>query len=810
MSINKRKIVIYLVIFYIAVLSLISVSYFFYTNNYFDSFAFNYAKQNQEQYSSELNILIKDEYDYYIANNPKSKVIANGVITDNLITYENVTINMEANNLNIYNLAIRDKYLFLLKENSNEYGVINVDELIDQVILSTKATTIMLMDSTGHIYYNKNDTERTLTSYLDSNTNDYIQKYFSKNISDVLKDKRNGEDIFLSFHTLDNYKNLYLMESFLRKDIRPMYYQYDMMFIIGLVFYTTIMIGIQIYIFKTIHIKNAEIESSKVRYLYTKPYIIKINFKGKIKRINKRVKDKIIDINNYSNINELSVADFDSQISMMDIILRQAPLTIAFEEKRIRFIPLKYTFGYHLVGEDVTDRQVNIEEMRMLAYYDKVTMQPNESYFKSDLSMFISSMDYDYKKATAVIFDISGFNFMNKVFGKQTCDVILYRLGKLLKDEAQNYKGIVYNTEEDKFVVFFSNNKDKVEKFVKHIFELVKKPVQIEQNNINVILNAGIYYFEESDTDENAPKRIYDALMVALNKSKESSLYSYIVYDDVLKVNVSKINIMTKDLINAIKKEEEITVYLQPQYDNHKKLIVGFEALVRWDNPNYINVSPQVYIEIAENNNLIIPMGQLIMKQTFILAQKLKEYDVAISMNVSPVQILQDGFVDDFLKLYKSYNLKDGSIAVEVTETFLITSLRVVNEKLKILKANGISIHLDDFGTGYSSLPYLRELSIDTVKIDREFIRYLETDKKDRTIVKMLINLVNSLELEIIAEGVEDDYQNNYLYKNGCDIIQGYIISPAVPFEKALELLQQYNVDKTKKLKVQERRQGRL
>lgn len=819
MKVNNKKTKTLLIILYILFLSLVVFAYIMFTNAFFDSFAKDYATNNQQLYSDTLADFIKDEQ---ISFNSDKKglfefeeglivdgTIIHTVILENSLTKE-IEIDVLLNNsfLSQYNLAIKGGYLFLLKD--QDYRVIKVLDILSKIMPNSTANTIMIMDNTGSIYYNKNDDSYILNNYLEGNTTTYINDFFSKNIDGVIKDKSNGNSIYLSFATLKNYDDLYLMESYLQTDIASKYGQYDVIFIIGLIVHTIVLIALQIYIFRSIHIENAEIESSKIRYLYSKPYILKISFKGNIRRINRKMINEIDRIRQYKNVNEFDTSDLKEKEVMLQV-KREKAFTTTLGNKTIRFIPLKYSMGYHLVGEDITNKDDNIEVMRKLAYYDRVTKLPNYSYFVHQLRKDILDSSFNYKKTAAVILDVKDFDFMNKIFGRQTSDTILEHIGLFVKEQTSGQDINVYNAYQDKFLLVFNNMKDEkdVTTFMNDLYLTLTKPLKVEENLINVDFSVGIYYFEEVDVTPEAITRIYESLLVALEKAKDTKVSTYIIYDDTLKRYVSKRDEMAVDLVKAIKKEE-IVVYLQPQYDNRKQKIVGFEALARWDNPKYINSSPQEFITMAERQNLIIDIGNLVMKQTFAVAKKLEKYNLCISLNVSPVQILQDGFVTELLTLYNSYHLKPGSIAVEITETFLITSLRKVNAKLRILKANGIGIHLDDFGTGYSSLPYLRELEIDTIKIDRAFVQYLETDKQDREIVRMLITLVKNLNFNVIAEGIEDEYQNNYLYKNGCDVIQGFILSKAVPYEQALVLLEDYNINKTKNLKVEKKKRGRL
>jgi EAL domain-containing protein (putative c-di-GMP-specific phosphodiesterase class I) len=242
---------------------------------------------------------------------------------------------------------------------------------------------------------------------------------------------------------------------------------------------------------------------------------------------------------------------------------------------------------------------------------------------------------------------------------------------------------------------------------------------------------------------------------------------------------------------------------LQAQYNNDLERIVGFEALIRWTNPKYSSESPLKFIQMAEKNNMIVDIGRIALHETFMIAKELEPYDVHISLNISPVQMLQAGFVNEIMTVFDQYDLKKGSISLEITETFLIDSFELVINKLNILKRHGFNIHLDDFGTGYSSLQYLRDLPVNTIKIDKAFIDDIERDVHSRAIVTMISNLAKNINLDVIAEGIETEKQNQFVYKAGCNVIQGYIISPPVPKDKAIELIKTYNIDKTKKLQVQ-------
>jgi EAL domain-containing protein (putative c-di-GMP-specific phosphodiesterase class I) len=254
-----------------------------------------------------------------------------------------------------------------------------------------------------------------------------------------------------------------------------------------------------------------------------------------------------------------------------------------------------------------------------------------------------------------------------------------------------------------------------------------------------------------------------------------------------------KDDIMSKDIKQALY-NNEFEVYYQPQYNLKLKKIVGFEALIRWKNPKYDNESPLKYIEMAEKNGMINEIGNFVLRKAFKFANTLKNNDIHISVNISPVQLMQVGFVNDFLKLFVDNELSEKSICVEITETYLINNFEEVIAKLKILQEKGIHVHLDDFGSGYSSMQYLKDLPINAIKVDKEFTKGIEIDKYSRVIVAKLITLAKDLGLYAIVEGVETPAELAYLNKINCEIIQGYIIGQAVQQEEAVKMINEFEL----------------
>ena len=567
--------------------------------------------------------------------------------------------------------------------------------------------------------------------------------------------------------------------------------------------------GVMLFLYKLIEKKANDIEDAKITHYYAKPYLVRINSKGKIKSYNRSFKKLLGDYDIYDFITDFKIKeDFDVHV-IEEVISKQKSFTAIFDlgisrQIYIHFVPLKTTGGYILIGDDVSHMEGRFDEYMNLALFNKVTHLPNYNRLKQDLEALFDDKEALAQKNALVTFDIESFSRINLLLGEKSGDRFLSIFSELAKQTLEGYPATLYNTVADQFVVFFRNleNNNWVTRWTNKLLSTFEKPITIDKNFINIEINIGIFYIDKDRYEILTPDVCYENMMLALNHAKESSQRREFTYDVSLSLIASREQRMEIDLANAIK-NQEFRMALQPQYDNASERIIGFEALIRWNNPKYASESPLKFIQMAEQNNMIIDIGRIALHETFLIAKELEPYDVHISVNISPVQMLQAGFVNELITIFEQYELKKGSISLEITETFLIGSFDLVITKLKLLQQYGFGIHLDDFGTGYSSLQYLRDLPINTIKIDRAFIIDLETDAHSRAIVNMISSLAKNIGLKVIAEGIENVKQNQIAYKSGCNIIQGYIVSPPVFKDDAIKLIKDYNIDKTKKIDLQ-------
>lgn len=657
-----------------------------------------------------------------------------------------------------------------------------------------------LMSKDGVIHYQKDNqnNDKFFSQYLrNSNSENVVGQV----LSDLQAGKSNvfhltlfNEGVYLTYSAMSvilNARSFFIVYAYDSDEINSSMSYLNRALSTLAFFIIILFIIVAIVIYYLLMLKNSDIEISRLRYYYLKPFVIKINKKGKIKSFNRAIRLHLPELRNYRNIKDFPTISLNGDLFVY--LNKQISFTVVIKtkliDKYVRFVPVKAIEGYYLIGEDITDYENEHSFHRELALYNQVTKLPNHIVLRYDLTNLFKVIDNEIKYALIII-DIINFKNFNKLFGRVMGNQLLIHLTNLIKTNLDK-KDKLYNFEADQFSLLLEiDSEEKAVQLINTIKEQLKHPFDINNNQLVIKIKAGIYLF--SNKDDLSASSIYENAYMALKMAKGFDTRSIAIYDDSLSQFVTKEQVLADDLHRAIE-NNEFVLFLQPQYNNDTARIVAFEALIRWNNPKYRLQSPSHFIEVAEQNNMIIQIGQFVMKETFRIAKMLEPFKVRISMNVSPIQLLQAGFVNEIIAMAEEYQLQKGSVAIEITENVLVSNFDVVTKKLELLKDYGFSIHLDDFGTGYSSLLYLKNLPIDTIKIDREFIRYLTTDKYSRAIVSKIISLTKNIDLEVIAEGVEDEKQNQFLAKSGCNIIQGHLISPAVPIEQAIKLLDEYN-----------------
>ena len=469
----------------------------------------------------------------------------------------------------------------------------------------------------------------------------------------------------------------------------------------------------------------------------------------------------------------------------------------------LQLTPLEISRSYYLMGTDITLDYNESQRLQKMSGRNEVTLCENgfilANKFEKIIKEDTSGMDVAF-----VEFNIHKYNDLIQIFGRTTYNQVLVEFLKLLRTHFPELS--IYHMDISKFIVVYPNtDMAEIAPHVDEFLETLKKPLQIKSNNIYINSKIIAYdlkrdaidasYVNMDEDHQISFQVIQEKLDLAYRNMGELSSKDYVVYEAAMDNIILATDEMERDIETGLI-DKEFQMWLQPQFDIVNNRVDGFEALIRWMNPKYRDKSPQIFIELAEKRGHMLDIGRFVITESFKLAKKLEPYNIHISVNVSPVQLLQVGFVQQLIDEFNKNQLKVGSIAIEITETLLMGSFKLVAEKLRLLKEAGFHIHLDDFCTGYSSMLYLKDLPVDTLKIDKEFTKYIVTNKFNENIVKTICNLAKDLDLSLVCEGVESQEQADMVKKFGCRIIQGYLYGKAMPYDQAVEMLEQYNSKK--------------
>ena len=439
------------------------------------------------------------------------------------------------------------------------------------------------------------------------------------------------------------------------------------------------------------------------------------------------------------------------------------------------------------------------DKIHKLAFYDQLTGLPNRTLFSQKLTeMAFAKGEKTAKRFAVVTLDLDHFKDINDSMGHNVGDAILRGVGKRLRASLPE-NAVVARAGEDEFAITvplstgINTSRDIAEK----VSSIIRaEPFKVYNENFQVRTSIGVATYPDDGTDPNIVLKNAD---IALNRAKEEGRDRISEYSEDFDRAVQLRFQLLRDLRDALDKDE-LTVFFQPQFNLKTGDIIGAEALIRWwkkdgskEGGQYI--SPAEFIPIAEQSGLIVPIGEWVMKESCKRAKEWHEKgkDIRIAVNVSGAQFFQSDLVKHTEEVLKETGVEPHLLELEVTESVFMDDIGVAVNTLKQLHELGVELAIDDFGTGYSSLSYLRQFSIDRLKIDQSFIRNALTNTDDAAIARTIINLGHSLNLQVIAEGVETYDHEQFLLDEGCDEVQGFRYSKPVPKEEFWEFVQNYN-----------------
>lgn len=440
--------------------------------------------------------------------------------------------------------------------------------------------------------------------------------------------------------------------------------------------------------------------------------------------------------------------------------------------------------------EDITDRKTAEERINFLAYYDALTELPHRALLQDRLDYALAGARRRDEKIALLFLDLDQFKAVNNSFGHSFGDVVLKEVAQRLKRCAGDHNTVARMGGDD-FLILLSSVNDAADAAIaaEQIMDAMDMPFIAQGHSISVRCSIGVSMFPEHGTDGETLMRNAEA---ARYSAKDLGRSNVRFFTDEMNAQAAEHLVIDRNLRLALERNEFFLMY-QPQMEMATGRITGFEALIRWRHPEMGLVHPDRFISIAENNGLILPIGEWVLRTACAQARRWQDDGLAavpVAVNVSAVQFRQDNFRAVIRKVLQETGLPPRLLELELTESLLLSNADVTLSVLQELKEMGLKLAVDDFGTGYSSFSYLRKFAVDKLKIDKSFLRDVVADCGDAAITTAIISMARTLHLKVIAEGVEDEPQMDFLRDRGCDGIQGNYFSKPVFADEAASMLQ--------------------
>lgn len=442
------------------------------------------------------------------------------------------------------------------------------------------------------------------------------------------------------------------------------------------------------------------------------------------------------------------------------------------------------------IEENLEQRQKAEAKADFLKRYDRLTGLPNRSLFYEDLGQMLNTAQAQKRRLAIMYCDLREFQHFNDHYGFAAGDKVIQESAQRIKQVIDGTGGITARLLGDQFgiVLEYQTEVSEVAELAESLLTASREPYSVNGENVPVNMCVGIALFpEDAENVEGLTTNVEKALSIA----KSSGGNQFRFYESALGEEIRHKHRIRKALETAVE-NDELTLYYQPQFDTRKQELVGVEALIRWTSPELGSIGPDRFIPIAEEAGLIGDIGNWVVQRACAdLHQWQSEYGVMprMAINISAAQLSDPLLPELIQQQLTTYHLSANDLEVEITETAIMDDIDAAFARLEGLRDHGIHVSVDDFGTGHSSLNYLKRLPINKLKIDQSFVRDVLTDHGDTQIVTAIINLGHSLNLSVIAEGVESSAQLSFLKERLCDEVQGYYCSPPLSPEKMQEFL---------------------
>jgi len=445
--------------------------------------------------------------------------------------------------------------------------------------------------------------------------------------------------------------------------------------------------------------------------------------------------------------------------------------------------------GYRGTSRDISLRKQAEARIRYLATHDELTGLPNRVMFSELLNHVLHTARRAGRRFAVLFIDLDRFKFINDSLGHEAGDSLLREVAMRLKSSLRS-SDVVARLGGDEFVVLLPDldEGDQASTVARKLLSAVIKPVEIGGQEWRVTASIGVSTFPDDAHDEPSLMKHAD---IAMYHAKEEGKNNFQFYDGRLKARSLERLTLETHLRRAIERDE-LSLHYQAKLELASNRIAGVEALLRWNSAELGAVTPARFIPVAEETGLILSIGKWVLRtacRQLVAWQHAGLPPVRVAVNLSPRQLSDPNLVSDVRAVLADTGMRPDLLELEVTESSVMHSIDRAIEVLSALKAMGVRLAIDDFGTGYSSLAQLKRFPIDTLKVDRSFIRDIPGDAEDRAIAEAIIAMGRTLSLTVVAEGVETIEQQNFLRERSCDQMQGYYFSRPVSAGEFADLL---------------------
>lgn len=440
------------------------------------------------------------------------------------------------------------------------------------------------------------------------------------------------------------------------------------------------------------------------------------------------------------------------------------------------------------VNERTSELLALTEQLEHQAYHDTLTGLANRATFDTNLQAAINYASRRKLKLAVMFLDLDRFKSINDTLGHAVGDKLLVEMADRL-NHCLRQSDTLARLGGDEFALLLPDSSpNAAAEVATKVIEAIKQPIHVEGYNLQVTTSIGISIFPDNGVDASSILKNADTAMYS---SKEAGRNQFNFFSQEMNASTERRLLLENKLRQAIN-DNLFTIYFQPKWNAHSGEMVGVEALVRWFDEEEGFISPEEFIPLAEDCGLVSSIDDWVCKNACLQIQSLfpqGEPTIGLSVNLSPSQVIHKDIYKRISSILTETGFPGHCLELEITETMLSAEIEQLHDDLELLRPLGVEVSIDDFGTGYSSLSRLKQLPINTLKIDRSFINDIGEDSSDEVIIRTIIDMAHNLNLRVVAEGIETEEQHNFVRHHNCDMVQGYLFSRPVPLDELARLL---------------------